>query len=261
MANFEELPDYKIKILTALAEYKYLTSKQVWDKTGAAMDGKSYAQTRVELFRLKKAGLIRLESVKGERGRTGQQQWLLQRAGAQLINFEKFGKHYLRELSRDQTDYHKLEIDLEEQIDLALGDWHLVKRQPVSSSHRLPETTEQYFRLCQVLAWQEYQKTGVFPDDATGPHMLMVPRKTNHHLAYHADHKHAVLLLLPRPRATERFWQSRKKDYGRLANKIPILGVFPGKKELKASEKVLEKFSFKGVTVGQVSGLLSEIAL
>jgi hypothetical protein len=203
--------------------------------------------------------LVRMEIVKGEEGGAGQHQWILQRAGARLINFDKFGKHYLRDLTRHQTEYHKLEIDLEEQIELALGDWQLVKRQPVSSSTPLPDTTEQYNRLCQVLTWQEYQKTGVFPSDLFGPHTLMVPYKSNHPLAYLSSNKKAVILILPRPRATESFWRKRQKEYGRLAEKIQVYGVFPGKEQLQSAQRILRKFNFKGVSIGQVSGLLSSL--
>ncbi len=255
----QTLPGYKLKILTVLAEYRYLTSKQVWDKTGAAMEGKSYNQTQVELHRLKKAGLVRLVTVQGERGGAGQHQWRLLRAGARLIHFDKFGNHYQRPLSRYQTEYHKLEIDLEEQIDLALGDWKLIKRQPVSSSRPLPAQTEQFNRLCQVLTWQEYQATGTLPADPCGPHTLMVPLKANHPLAYRPDNKKAVIFILPRPRATEWFWQERSKEYGRLAELIPVCAVFSSKEQLQYSERVLAKFNFKAVSIGQVSGLLTRL--
>lgn len=259
MANVEELTTYKLKILAALAEYKYLTSKQVWDKIGAAMEGKSYNQIQVELQRLKRAGLVKLEIVEGERGGAGQYQWMLLRAGARLINFDKFGRHYQRPLSRYQAEYHKLEIDLEEQIELALGDWKLVKRQIANSSYPLPEKTEQFNRLCQVLTWHEYQSTGTLPDDPFGPHTLMVPLQINHNLAYLSGNKKAVIFILPRPRATEWFWNERSKQCGRLAETIPILAVFPSKDRLQNSARVLRKFNFKGVSVGQVSSLLSKI--
>jgi hypothetical protein len=255
MANEQALPDYKLKILTVLAEYKYLTSKQVWDKTGAAMEGKSYTQTRVELDRLKKAGLVRVEQVRGENGRTRQHQWMLLRAGARLINFDKFGKHYQRPLSRYQSDYHKLELDLEEQIELALGDWKLVKRQ----TGRLPATTGQYSRLCQVLTWQEYRTTGTLLADPFGPHTLMVPLRANQHLAYLPGNKKAVIFILPRPRATERFWQERSKEFGRLAEKMPVYGVFPDTEQLQYSRRILGKLNLQGISTGQVSGLLSRI--
>lgn len=253
MTSEEALPAYKLKILTVLAEYKYLTSKQVWDKTGAAMEGRSYKQTRVELDRLKKAGLVRVEQVKGEHGRTGHHQWILRQAGARLINFNKFGKHYRRELTRYQTDYHKLELDLEEQIDLALGDWKLVKRQ----TGRLLEETEQYNCLCQVLTWQEFLLTGRRPTDPDGPHTLMVPLKANNHVAYLPDYKKAVVFILARPRATHRFWQERSKQYGRLAKKIPVYGVFPNREQLLISAGLLEGLGLRSLSVGQVSGLLS----
>lgn len=255
MANEQPLPAYKLKILTVLAEYKYLTSKQIWDKTGAAMEGRSYKQTRVELDRLKKAGLVRVEQVRGESGQTGQHQWMLRQAGARLINFNKFGKHYRRELTRYQADYHKLELDLEEQIDLALGDWKLVKRQ----TGRLPEETEQYTYLCKVLTWQEFLITGRRPGDDFGPHTIMVPLKANHHVAFLPDYKKAVVLILARPRATHRFWQERSKQYGRLAKKIPVYGVFPNKEQLLISAGLLAGLGLKSLSVGQVSGLLSSL--
>ncbi len=259
MLNIEELPTYKLKILAVLVEYKYLTSKQVWDKIGAAMEGKSLNQIQVELQRLKRGGLVKLEIVKGERGGAGQYQWMLLRAGARLINFEKFSTHYQRPIGRYQAEYHKLEIDLEEQVELALGDWSLVKRQVANSTHPLPGKTEQFKRLCQVLTWQEYRSTGKLPDDPLGPHTLTVPLQINHNLAYLSGNKKAVIFILPHPRATEWFWNERSKECGRLAKEIPILAVFPSKEQLQNSARVLGKFNFKGVSIGQVSGLLSRI--
>src|SRR4051812_2048706 len=109
----------KLKILTLLAQHKFLSSKQIWDMTGDALEGKAYNQTQVELNRLKKAGLIRTELIKGDKGNASFNLWVLAKPGARLINFDDYGKHFERSISRYQAEVHKLEIDLEEQIGLA----------------------------------------------------------------------------------------------------------------------------------------------
>lgn len=252
-------PDYKHKILTLLTQHKYLTSKQIWDLTGAAFEGKPYNQTQVELNKLKKAGLIRLELVKGDKGNAGLNLWVLARDGARLINFENYGKHFERSISRYQVEIHKLEIDLEEQVRMAQGDWKLIKAFKSSPSHPLPKTTAQYKWLCHVLTWQEYQRTGRLPPDIEGPHSLMAPLRANHHLVYQTNCHAAVVFILPHPRATDKFWQEREKEYGALVDQIPVYGVFPNKDRLQGSQRVLGKYNFKGVSIGQVSSLLTRL--
>jgi hypothetical protein len=257
MTNEPSLPNYKQKILHALAEYKFLSSKQVWDKTGAAMEGKSFNQTQVELNKLKKAGLVRLARVEGENGGGALHQWVLERAGARLINFDNFGRHYQRPLNRYKVEMQKVALDLEEQVELALGDWKLIKSQPYSSTRPLPETTAQFDKLCKVLTWQEYERTGSFPSDDRGPHTLMVPLQANQYVAYLKNETKAVIFIAPHPRATERFWMERSKEYGRLAELIPTYVVYGTREQTRLAEKVLGKFKFKALSVGQVSGLLS----
>lgn len=259
MTTLENVDTLKFKILVALAKYTYLTSKQVWDKTGAALEGKTCNQVRVELQRLKKAGLVRMASVKGENGRGGKHQWLLERAGAMLINFDNYTRSYQRPISRYKVEMHKIELDLEEQIELALGEWRLIKSQPYSSTHPLPKQTEQYLELCKVLTWLEYKQTGSFPSNGFGPHTLMVPLQANQYVAHFKDDKMAVIFIAPHPRATERFWLERSKEYGRLAERIQIYGVFAKKEQARLAEKSLGKYGFKALAVGQISGLLSKI--
>jgi hypothetical protein len=252
-----EISQEKIRILQLLAEYKYLTARQIWEKSGASFEGRKFTHTRVLLHRLKKCGLIKVERSKRERGSAGEYEWLLLRAGAKLINFEKFGYNYTRSPSRYQSEYRQLELHLEEMVDLAIGDWQLLKPFAYSAYRKLPDRTEQCNRLCQTVTWQVYQETGKLPTDVYGPHTLIVPRQANHHLAYLASNKKMVVLVLSRPRATERFWQERARQYRRLATKIQVYGVFPDEKQLELHEKVLAKVGLNGTTVFQVSELLS----
>lgn len=258
MTTANQTPNNNRKILILLAQYKFLSSKQIWDLTGAAFEGKPYNQTQTRLSKLKNAGLVRLEVIKNAKGNIGPHQWVLTRAGAKLINFDDYGKHFERPISRYQAELHKLEIDLGEQIGLTPGGWRLVKSFKSSSTHPLPESTEQYEWLCQVLTWQEYQRTGRLPPK-DGPHTLMVPPQANHHLAYLPNCHAAVIFILPHPRATDKFWQEREKEYGRLVEKIPVYGVFPNRNRLQGSQRVLGKYNFNGVSIGQVSGLLTRI--
>ncbi len=253
----QKLADYKASILSLLAEYKYLTAKQIWDISGAAFENKSFKQTQMELSRLKKAGLVKVERGKREKGQAGEHQWLLLQAGASEIGFTNFGRNYRRTPTRNQTLYHKLELELAEQVELALGDWRLLKPLAYSAYRKLPDRTEQCNRLCQAVTWQVYQESGKLLTDVYGPHTLIVPRQANHHLAHLANNKKMVVLVLSKPRATERFWQERARQYRRLATKIQILGVFPDKKQLELHEKLLGKVGLKGITINQVSELLS----
>lgn len=259
MTSEQRLPNYKQQILKVLAEYKFLSSKQVWDKSGAAMEGRSYNQTQVELHRLKKAGLVRLVKVEGENGGGGLYQWVLERAGAKLINFDNYGRHYQRPLTRYKVETHKVVLDLEEQVELALGGWKLIKSQPYSSTHPLPKTTNQYNQLCKVLTWLEYEVTGEFPSNLFGPHTLMVPLQANQYVAYLKTDKKAVIFIIPHPRATERFWLERSKEYGRLAERIATYAVYPSKEQAGQAEKILSKAGFKALAVGQVSSVLSRL--
>ena len=252
-----EISQAKIKILQLLAEYKYLTARQIWEKSGASFEGRKFSHTRVLLHRLRKCGLIKVERSKRERGSAGDYEWLLLRAGAKLINFEKFGYNYTRSPSRYQAEYRQLELHLEEMVDLAVGGWQLLKPFAYSAYRKLPDRTEQCHRLCQAVTWQVYQESGKLPTDVYGPHTLIVPRQANHHLAHLANNKKMVVLVLSRPRATERFWQERARQYRRLATKIQILAVFPDEKQLELHEKLLAKVGLKGTTVFQVSELLS----
>ena len=252
-----EISQAKIKILQLLAEYKYLTARQIWEKSGASFEGRKFSHTRVLLHRLRKCGLIKVERSKRERGSAGDYEWLLLRAGAKLINFEKFGYNYTRSPSRYQAEYRQLELHLEEMVDLAVGGWQLLKPFAYSAYRKLPDRTEQCHRLCQAVTWQVYQESGKLPTDVYGPHTLIVPRQANHHLAHLANNKKMVVLVLSRPRATERFWQERARQYRRLTTKIQILAVFPDEKQLELHEKLLAKVGLKGTTVFQVSELLS----
>src|SRR5438270_5930007 len=112
MTSVNQALTYNRKILILLAEYKFLSSTQIWDLSGAALEGKPYNQTQVKLSKLKNAGLVRIEVIKNDKGNASLQQWVLTRAGARLINFEGYGKHFERPISRYQAELHKLEIDL-----------------------------------------------------------------------------------------------------------------------------------------------------
>lgn len=253
----QPIAEYKVRILSLLAEYKHLTARQIWDKSGAAFENKSFKQTQMELNRLKKAGLVKVERGKREKGQAGEYQWLLLQAGAHVIGFANFSRHYRRTPTRNQTQYQRLELETAEQVELALGGWQLLRPLAYGAHRRLPDRTPQFHRLCQAVTWQVYRESGELPENVYGPQSLIVPRQANHHLAYLDNNRKMVVLILTRPRATERFWQERAKQYRRLATKIQILGVFPDKKQLELHEKLFFKAGLKGITVVQVSNLLS----
>jgi predicted ArsR family transcriptional regulator len=78
----EQSPTPKEQILKLLAEYRYLTVKQLWEKTGAAWAGKSPTQMRVELNRLKKAGLVTNHTTEPHKGGAADKHWMLLRPEA-----------------------------------------------------------------------------------------------------------------------------------------------------------------------------------
>lgn len=249
------------RILFLLAEYKYLSARQIWDKSGAAMEGKSFEQTQVELNRMKKAGLIAVKNKQKEKGRVGEYQWLLLRPGARLIEFSGYGANYKRVPGPYQLQYRKLELALEEQVELAEGEWQLVKPLNYNSRKRLPARTEQFHCLCEALTWREYKLSGVKPADPYGPHTLIVPFKANHYTAFADSIKQAVILIIAKPRATSHFWQARKKEYGSLTTLLPVYGVFPDKQQLQQHQKLLTRLEMQATTIDLVSELLSRLAL
>lgn len=252
----------KTKILKVLAENRFLTTRQIWDKTGDALAGKSLEQIRVELNRLAKASLIKGELIEFEKGRASQYHWRLLQAGANCIGFTRFGRNQRRRPGHNQVEYQRLELETEEQIGLAAGEWLLLKPAAYSGHQPLPARTPQYHVLCQTLTWREFRETGLLPPDVYyNSQALMVPGQANHHLAYLPDNRKAVVFILAKPRTTERFWQARSKQYARIALKLPVYAVFPNSAQAqtkKAHNQLLTRLGLRGIEVGQIADILSE---
>lgn len=266
MAEQSLTPTPKELILKLLAEYRYLTVKQLWDKSGAAMAGKSVTQTRVELNRLKQAGLVTNHVIETHKGGAAEKYWMLRRPGAQLVGITHFDNRYRRPPSFNQAREREMQLLLEEQVDLSLGDWKLLKPKTYNSAHPIPRRTEHFYLLCMAVTWNYYKATGKMPDDLTGPHTLGVPLNPNQYIAYRsvsmANSRYAVVFIAPPERAGLRYWHERIKQFHSLTSdigygRIQVYALFRNDHEVESFRRAFPKCGIEPLKVWQVSRLLS----
>ncbi|HEX2916854.1 MAG TPA: replication-relaxation family protein [Chloroflexia bacterium] len=253
----EATPLYKSQILGLLVRYRFLTSYQIWEKSGL-LAGKSYGQTRVELARLKKMGLVRSLSVEKEKGRAAPHQWFLTPAGARLAGLASCPNYAgTSRLSRERIRLQGLQLDLEEQVALAGEGWRLA----VPARHRVqPERSEQFHRLAAALNFKEYRETGKWPVNPYGSHTLGIPLRMSDYLAYsQPGGEFVVVLILCPPGAGRRFFESRIARYRALTPKVPVVALFNQESQAKLRRPLLEKDGVVALELKRLSEFLVAI--
>lgn len=272
-------------ILRLLVEYRSLTTSQIWclfqDKFGA----KSLRRIQSDLAALKRAGAVSSFEVRPETGPGNEFAWLLLKQGARKSGFDNFryGSHYRREPNRHYFETLSMRLELEKAVEICKG-WQLIRPQTYSRGRPLPDRTPQYWRLAEALTWQEYHGTGRWPAGGVeGSHTLSAPLKANHYVAYtHPRPKpiipqtrrpdstfnmpgpdtaptyceEVVVFILCPPRAGEKFWLARNREYQQLARQLLVFGVFENDEKALNHKPLLGKAGLRVTTLSRVSTIL-----
>ncbi|HEX2911480.1 MAG TPA: replication-relaxation family protein [Chloroflexia bacterium] len=248
---------YKVEILSILARYRFLTSRQIWEKSGL-LAGKSYSQTRVELARLKKMRLVRSLTVENEKGRASPHQWVLSPAGAKLAGLPTCPNYGgSRHPSRLRIRQQAMLLELEEQVTLAGAGWRLV----LPATGRLkPDPAEQYHRLVAALNFREYRETGKWPANPYGPHTLGIPLRSSDYLAYsQPGGEFAVVLILCPQGSGRKFVGSRIEKYRAITGRVPVVMLFSEERLSRLHRSLLVKHGLLALEIKLLADFLVSI--
>jgi hypothetical protein len=250
----------RLTILKLLAEYRFLTTNQLWQLVGH----KRVQRTREDLDWLKKQELILGFRYEPERGTASELCWLLLLNGARQLKAQtglelNYGNHFRRQPDRERIYFREVELAFEKQVRTA--NWKLIRPITYSRYKPLPVKTEQYHILVHILTLEEQKRVAIGTIiNPNGRHTLCVPLRTNDYVAYTEDKTRAVIFILQPPRATQKFWETRITDYKLLAKELKVIGVFEKEPEAIAHKTLLEKEKFLITTVDRVGKGLFNLA-
>lgn len=231
-------------ILCLLAEYRALTTGQIWQ---AAQPNRHRRQTLRNLDRLRACKFVDSMPLQEERGAASEHVWRLLKAGAEAVG-ARHGNHFYRKPAPDQVVERGVELELERQVlgtsietksiqQSATGGldtdtdteaqvveathWELIKPVHYGRQHPLPHTTPQEAFLIEAVLYSMRREIETslergFPMtqmqsliDKYNARQVgsIVPRRANDYVAYVPGRPEltAVLIAHP-PRSGKQFW-------------------------------------------------------
>ena len=282
------LTEARRTLLELIAEYHYLTTKQIWKHL---YNGKKLQQTQRDLAVMRdELKLIRSFGVEPEIGRASEYCWQLTRQGAE----DELGIEYSTNLARKPTSrqriyFQEVRLNLERQV-TQVTLWKLIKPQAYNRNQPKPirgDFTPQYEMLIKGLSYlQGLYRPGAVDLSGTpleystlinavqlsGLHSIQTsPLQivANDYVAY-LDTTQEVLvvpLIVCPPGAGREFWKERAELYhpinggtnstSSVSHKLMIFAVLTSGEQVKAQEASLNKYGFEVATVGKLAKALS----
>lgn len=141
----------EIAILNLLAEYRYLTTRDLWLALEPGhKDSTAIAHT---LAQMRAAGLIRTATLPLQRGNANPRVYSLLKTGADAIG-QQLGSQYYRKPGPEQAGFQSLRLQLEQQ--LTLNGWSYIRPAHYGgATGNRPAVTPQSKLLIDVLNYQE----------------------------------------------------------------------------------------------------------
>lgn len=246
------LPAPQGAILGLLAEWKQLTTTQIWAHLHPDK-GRDY--TRHLLQALVRARCIRGCAVDPTRGGAAEHYWGLRAHGAEALGLA-YDTHYRRRPTAAMLHYRGVQLTLVRAVEAA--GWTLFRPAHYNSRHPRPTPTPQYTLLEAAVLTLERRAVDAalargVPAAALGLRLdqlrigstgAIIPAGVNDFVAHVPGHPElTVLLILPPPSAGPAFWvrtpvpeaarqlayhprEPRTRRYRRLAAILPVIGVF-----------------------------------
>lgn len=239
------ITEEQVAILCLLAEYRALTTGQIWQ---AVQANGHRRQTLRDLDRLRTCKLVDSMPLQAEKGAASEHVWRLLKAGATAIG-ARHGNHFYRKPAPDQIVERGVELELERQVRgtsiertsiqqsatsgsdtdteaqvvevVQATHWELIKPVHYGRQQPLPHTTPQEALLIEAVLYSMRQEIEAslergFPMTQlqnlsdkynSGQVGSIVPRQANDYIAYVPGRPEwtAVLIVHP-PRSGKQFW-------------------------------------------------------
>lgn len=282
------------QILKLLAEYRSLSTNQIQTLLQMKFGYKSLRRVQSDLMALKQAGMVQPFLVSPAEGVRSEFGWLLLKPGARQIQLDMhYGSHYRRKPSQERLEQLDREIEFEKVVADCPG-WQLLRPKTYSRMQPLPTQTPQYEKLAEALTCREYFESGRWPVGGTaGSHILSAPLQANDYVAYSLPRlspelignasnarlaaasaansstssksgslwisEYAVVFILCPPKATEKFWQSRNREYQQIASRLLVFGVFENEDKALFYKPLLKKMLLRVTTLSRVETILQGV--
>ncbi len=275
-------------LLQLLLEYRSLTTRQVWQ---LAYPDRHYSHTSRELASLRELRMLASHPIEPELGRRSELAWVLLKRGADVLGLgNEYDSHRRRKPTKETMRQRDLEIELQRQVE-EVARWKLIKPVTHSPALPLPEPTRQARHLIAAASFAEYTAIQqLLKEDPHHPGLkervmaykarmyeVKVPVRANDYVAAwqqitvtgsagpqnnldDTKAEIATVLILCEPRATERFWQARIKEYRALAGSLRVYGVFKNRDQAAPFLKALKASGLRAMTLDQVGAKLAELA-
>ncbi|HEX2913526.1 MAG TPA: hypothetical protein VH186_22170 [Chloroflexia bacterium] len=266
LVSLEALSKPRVEILKALAEYRWLLTRQIHFLVYPPET--LVQQTQGDLARLKDFGLIDSFVAFPERGRASPYGWLLCKAGADLLGIS-YDRHYQRRPNAYQLAHRDDQIELLRQVHLSTG-WSLVKPGIYSKAHPMPRLTSQAWLISEVScrqeeAWAEiYRQAGYDISDLkreidSRRIIKDFPSQCNDYVAFTGQQDYAVVFVLFPPDASAKTMLSRLDLYQPVAlrRKIYLYALFNNQQLVERYQELFKATGWWGVaTAAEVGAIL-----
>jgi hypothetical protein len=275
----------RMAILRLLAEWRQLTTRQIWQELHPE---KSRSYTKRALVDLRRAGFIQGRSCDPRRGPTSEYYWFLRAPGAYALAVP-YDTHFRRRATRDTLAFRGLQLDLMRQARAA--GWAVIPAARYSRAHPRPETTPQTQHLVAAVLAHERRALAAALAEGTPPQLLehrqallrigstgaMVPPAVNDYVVYRPAAPDEAAVLIPHPPyAGPSFWthntrsrqhradpagrrDSRLARYRRLARILPVIAVFPTREVAAQYSPILTAAGFDWVLAADVGARLTQL--
>jgi hypothetical protein len=246
------------RILTTLAEWKQLTTTQIWHYLAPAQPRASIQKV---LWKLQRRHLVRGVATEPQQGGASEYYWMLLEAGAKALGIA-YHQQYRRRPSMTTLEHRGLLLAL-----LSAGaqaGWELLRPTSMEAARQM----EQHL-IAAVLA----RDGGALPEP--GRVGAIVPSTIPDWVAYVPGQPARTMLLIPHPpSATRAFWRHQQTPttqaprrrparlalYARLAAWVPVVGVFTTADAGQAYAPLLRQVGFGWVAVSDLAALLTHYA-
>jgi hypothetical protein len=264
------------RILRLLAEWKQLTTTQIWQYLDA---DKPRRYTQQLLGRLQQQRMVRGVDLSPRQGTRSEHYWLLLERGAQALGIA-YGQQYRRRPTTAALEYRGLQLALRMAVERA--GWQFL---PPGTSLEKPDPRVR--QLITAVLNREGHALAALQAQGSLSQQLQSRRNRYEHglvgavvpdavpdcVAYGAGHPERTVVLIPHPPyATRAFWSHRHAQppdgptrrlarvdlYARLATVIPVVAVFATAESGQPYAALLRRSRFHRLVVDQLAGWLGD---
>lgn len=247
------------RILRLLAEWKQLTTTQMWRHLAP---DKPHPYVKKWLWNLERRGLVRGVAWQPERGGAGEYYWMLLEAGAQVLGIP-YHQQYHRRPNAATLQHRGLLLDL-----LRAGEqagWQMLP--PATTAAAVRQVEQQLIAAVLARGGQAFVEPG-----RVG---AIVPERIPDWVAYVPGQPARTAILVPHPPyATRSFWSHKREMpgstvqrrparldlYARLAPLVPVIGVFSSTTVGYAYAPLLRQAGFGWASIEDVAEILTRHA-